>query len=267
MSRRISHRDIVYATVEDSELTLDIHMPDGTTEPPLLVWVHGGAWNHGSKAAAPMAFVEHGIATASVDFRPSTSARFPAQVHDIKAAVRFLRAHAARFGYRSGKLVIAGDSSGAHLAALVGLTAGHAALEGRVGDCLDQSSAVQAILMYYGATNLATIVAQSTPFGVGIRTPALQRLLGALPGQVAQLAALASPVTHVDRTSPPLRMLHGALDPQMPLQQSLELQAAYQRAGLDVQLDVIADAAHGGAIFFAPAHLEPVLAFIERHLG
>ena len=202
-------RDLVYATVGGKNLALDLYMPANVASPPLVVWVHGGRWMNGTKADVPMQFVEHGIATASVDFRQSTEARFPAMIHDIKAAIRFLRAKASEHGYRSDRIAIAGASSGAHLAALVGVTNGHKELEGTLGDFGTQSSAVQAIVSYYAASNLTTILAQSTPYGVGVRKPALQNLLGALPEQNPELAKLASPVMHVDKNDPPLLLLHG----------------------------------------------------------
>ena len=127
------YHDIVYATVDGRAMGLDIHMPASVSNPPLLVWIHGGAWRSGTKAQVPRVFVEDGFATASVDFRQSTDARFPAQVHDIKAAIRFLRARAADYGYRTDRIAIGGASSGGHLAALVGVTNGDKVLEGTVG--------------------------------------------------------------------------------------------------------------------------------------
>ena len=138
--------DLPYATVGGKVLRLDLHMPTGVTLPPLLVWVHGGAWRQGTKATYPAGFVAQGIAVASVDFRLSTDARFPAMVHDIKAAVRYLRANAARHAYRGDRIAIGGDSSGAHLAALVGVTNGSVELEGMLGEQRNTSSCVRAIL-------------------------------------------------------------------------------------------------------------------------
>ena len=228
------------------------------------MWVHGGAWTTGSKASVPPVFLANGFAVASVDFRQSTEARFPAQVHDIKAAIRYLRANAPAYGYRADKIAIAGDSSGGHLAALVGVTNDHRELEGTVGDNPKQSSSIQAIVSYYGASDLRTILAQSTPFGLNMRRPALERLLGALPDQVPELAALASPVSHVDAQDPPLMLLHGDQDPQMPINQSHELQGAYEKLGLDVTFVVVHGAAHGGAVFYSPSYLKPVLEFLTR---
>jgi len=215
----------------------------------------------------PKVFVANGIATASLDFRQSTEARFPAAVHDIKAAIRFLRAKAPQYGYRIDRIAIGGSSSGGHLAALVGVTNGHKELEGTVGKYLEQSSSVQAIVDYFGASNLTTILTQSTPFGLNMRRPALERLLGALPENNKELALLASPVFHVDRSDPPLLLLHGDQDPQMPINQAHELDGAYKKLGLDVYFDVLYGGAHGGDRFFSAEHLDRALAFLRRTIG
>jgi len=125
--------DVVYGTVGDSDLRFDIYMPQGIASPRLVVWVHGEAWRAGSNANPPMDFVDAGYALASVDFRNSHEAQFPAQIHDIKGAIRFLRAHAEDYGYRTDRMAISGASSGAHLADLVGVTNGHPELEETVG--------------------------------------------------------------------------------------------------------------------------------------
>ncbi len=261
------HADVVYATVDGIPLAMDIAVPASSSAPPLLVWVHGGAWRSGDKDEVPRAFAEHGFATASVNYRLSTTARFPAAIHDVKAAIRFLRANAARFGYRADRIAIAGSSAGGHIAALVGVTTGNRELEGTVGNDLSESSAVQAIVDYYGASDLTTILDQSTPFGLGVRKPALEQWLGALPDAVPELAALASPVKHVDSSDPPLLLLHGDRDPQMPINQAHELEGAYEVLALDVTFDVVHGAGHGGDAFFAPDHLARALAFLRRTIG
>ena len=260
-------KDVIYATVDGKPLGLDLYLPPGIKSPPLIVWVHGGAWRMGDKSQYPKPLLGQGFALASLDFRQSTDARFPAAVHDIKAAIRFLRAKASDYGYRTERFAISGASSGGHLAALVGLTNGHQQLEGTVGDHLDQSSSVQAIVSYFGASNLTSILAQSTPFGLNVRRPALDLLLGDQPDKVPALAQLASPVTHVGKASPPLLLLHGEQDPQMPVNQSLELEGAYKKLGLDVELDVVYGAAHGGREFYAPEHLQRVTQFLRRTLA
>ena len=264
---RETRRDIVYATVDGRDLALDLHWPAGQNEPPLLVWVHGGRWSAGTKAQVPQALLGSGFAVASLDFRQSTDARFPAQVHDIKAAIRFLRANAREFGYRAERIAIGGYSSGGHLAALVGVTSGNRELEGSVGGDLGESSAVQAILSVAGASNLTTILAQSTPFGLGVREPSLVQLLGALPDRATELARLASPVLHVDAGDPPLVLVHGDQDVQMPINQAHELVGAYEKHGLDVHFEVVHGGEHLGDAFYAPEHLEPTLAFLKNAIG
>ena len=261
------YKNIVYATIDGKELGLDIYMPPAIASPHLLIWVHGGAWRSGTKESVPKVFVENGFAVASLDFRQSTEARFPAQVHDIKAAIRFLRAKGSEYGYRSDKFAIAGSSSGGHLAALVGVSNGNKELEGTIGNYLNQSSDVQAIVDYFGASNLMTILSQSTPFGLNMRRPALKLLLGASPDSVKTVAQLASPVMHVDKSDPPLLIFHGDQDPQMPINQSHELEGQYKKLGLDVEFDVVHGAAHGGDAFFAGEYLEQVTKFLRRTLG
>jgi acetyl esterase/lipase len=259
-------KDITYAKVAGKDLALDLYLPDGGPA-PLVVWVHGGVWSRRDKSDVPPYFVAAGFATASVDFRQTTEAPFPANVHDIKAAIRFLRAKSSEYGYRADRIAIVGVSSGAHLATLVGVTNGDTQLEGTVGDDKGASSAVQAIVSYYGASNLTTILAQSTPFGLSVREPALKLLLGALPDEAEDLAKLASPVFHVDASDPPLLLLHGDQDPQMPINQSHEMQGAYERLGLDVYFDVVHGAKHGGDLFYAPEHLKRAIDFLNRTIG
>lgn len=260
--------DIPYATSAAGEpLRLDLYLPESGAGAALIVWVHGGAWEAGNKSAMPLEpLIERGFAVASVDFSPASKAPFPGQVHEIKAAIRYLRAQAGRFGYDASRIGIAGASSGAHLAALVGTSNGHAELEGAMGEHRGESSAVHAIVSYFPATNLTTILTQSTPFGLRIREPAVARLLGAAPKDNEALAQAASPVFQVDASDPPLLLLHGDLDPQMPINQSHELEGAYERLGLDAELIVVHGAAHGGDAFYSPENVERVAAFLNAHL-
>jgi acetyl esterase/lipase len=260
-------RDVIYASVQEQNLGLDLHIPAGVPSPPLVVYVHGGAWKDGNKTQYPAFLVEQGFAVASLDFRSTNLAPFPANVQDIKAGIRFLRANAARYGYRADRIALMGASSGGHLAALVGTTNGDAALEGTVGDSRGSSSSVQAIVSYYGASNLTTILAQSTPFGLDVRKPALQLLLGAQPDAVPELARQASPVFHVDAGDPPLMLLHGDQDAQMPINQSHELEGAYRKAGLPVEFYVLHGVGHDGGPFFRGEPVEKVVAFLKRTIG
>lgn len=259
-------KDVVYAEVDGKPLALDLYLPRAGA--PLVVYVHGGAWRAGTKAdGVPRHLIDAGFAVASLEFRQSTEAPFPANVHDIKAGIRYLRANAAQYGYDADRILISGASSGAHLALLVGVTNGHADLEGNVGTHPEASSDVQAILSYFAATDLTTILAQSTPFGVGVREPSLKLLLGDLPDKKPELAQLASPVYHVDANDPPLLLLHGDRDPQMPVNQSLQMLGAYEELGLDVDFIPVHGAAHGGPQFNEAKYIEPAVAFAQRTIG
>ena len=260
-------QNLTFATVGDVRLQLDLYLPDSAKPAGLIVWVHGGAWRAGSRKSVDLkGMVNRGWAVASVDYRLSTVARFPAQIHDIKAAIRYLRAHAADYNLPSSRFVIAGSSAGGHLAAVVGVTSGHAALEGTVGDFTAQSSAVQAIVDLYGASNLTTILKQSTPYGLNMRMPALDLLLGGQPEAVVELAKLASPVFQVDASDPPLFLAHGDQDPQMPINQSHELKGAYEKLGLPVVFKVMHGSAHGGPAFTDEGSLAQIDSFLRAHL-
>jgi acetyl esterase/lipase len=259
-------RGIEFAKVGDVSLKLDLHLPDKQTA-PLIVYVHGGAWRGGVRDSVPFAaLLKDGFAIASVDYRLSTQALFPAQVHDIKAAIRFLRSKQTPLSVDSRRIVIAGSSAGGHLAALAGVTNKHKELEGTVGDYLDQSSDVQWIVSFYGASNLTSILSQSTDHGLKMRLPALQLLLGGPPAEKADLARLASPVFHIDANDPPLLLIHGDADPQMPPEQSKELAAAYEKAKLAVKLVMIPGAVHGGKQFYDEERLGLVKDFISRNV-
>ena len=263
----VAHRDIEYATVDGISLKLDLFRPAERTNVPLVIYVHGGAWRSGSKSNPPVsALVGKGFAVASIEFRQTPVAPFPANVHDLKAAIRFLRARAGEYGCDAKRFVIAGTSSGGHLAALVGVSNGNKELEGELGGHRDVSSDVQAIVSFFGAADLQTILSQSTSHGLSVRMPALQLLLGGQPDEKPALARLASPVTHVGKSDPPLLLIHGDADPQMPIEQSRELHAAYQRAGLAVKLIVMSGSVHGGKEFYDAERLALVEKFLREEL-
>jgi len=260
-------KDIVYASTDQRDLLLDLYMPEKSNNPYLVIWVHGGAWHSGSKDNPPSFFLQLGYAVASVDYRLSVEKPFPAMVYDIKAAIRFLRANADKFGYQDQKIIIAGSSAGGHLAALVGTTSNHQDLEGTLGNHLKVSSSVQLILDFYGPTNFNSILSQSTPHGIKVRAPALALLLGKPVESVPKLAELASPVSHIDATDPPIFIAHGDQDIQVPVNQSLELNAEYKKLGLNVELEIVSGAGHSSKQVFTPELIEQVNKFIKRNLN
>ena len=259
--------NIEFAKVGELSLKLDVYLPTEIEDPTLIVWVHGGAWRRGSKDnPGILPLVDKGYAVASVDYRLTPVAPFPANVHDIKAAIRYLRANADLYGYAEDGFVISGASAGGHLAALVGVTNGHKEVERTVGNHLNVSSDVAAIVDFYGASNLTTILKQSTPHGLSVRVPALELLIGGHPDDVTEAAKLASPVFHVDENDPPLLLIHGDQDPQMPINQAHELYGVYQDKDLPVEYEVIYGAAHGGKAFYDEERMALVDYFLKSRL-
>ena len=263
-------RDLPYAVVDDVELTLDIYRC-GSASAPVVVYLHGGGWERGDKAdqgptrLAPLA--AHGVDVVAVNYRLVPLATFPAPVHDVKGAVRWLRAHGPDLGLSTERLAVWGASAGAYLGSLVALSAGDAALEGDVGDERDHASAVQAVVDWYGPVDLAAN---------GSRTDVEQRLLpfhfeqdlvGAR--DPAELAARARPLSLLSRVSadaPPFLIAHGDRDRIVPVTESAALNDALGRAGASSRLMVLAGAGHEDAEFDSPAMLAMTAAWLRTVL-
>lgn len=245
-------------------MQLDIYKPTQQKEPNLIVWIHGGAWHSGSKENPPLGLLPYGYALASVDFHASTEKPFPANVQDIKAAIRFLRANAKKYGYKAEKIIIWGASSGGHLAALVATTNNNTSLEGNLGNYPEISSSVQACLDFYGPTNFLTILNQSTPHGLNVRLPALAILLGKPLEQANDLAKVASPVHQTNTTAPPIFMAHGEQDNQVPVNQSIELLSVYRNLNLKAQIEFVPNAGHTDGIYYKKDMMKKVSEFLKE---
>jgi acetyl esterase/lipase len=255
---------------------LDLYVPDDPVEPlrgprPLVVYIHGGAWRGGDKRDFPaMGLTARGYAVASVNYRLSADAPFPAQIEDCKAAVRFLRKNAKAFNLDPDRIGAWGDSAGGHLVALLG-TAGDA----KEWDGGDEkiSSKVQCVVDWFGPTDLSKMNAQAAA-APSVRSrvdhdapdsPESQ-LVGGPVQQNTDKAAKASPITYVTPDDPPFLIMHGDQDPLVPLAQSRELADALKGAGVEVRLEVLAGAGHGGPAFLAPEAMQKVAAFFDEHL-
>jgi len=265
-SKVVIHRDIVYAEVDDRPLRLDLYLPRGRRTPaPVVLWMHGGSWAFGTHHDCRLDWLaEHGYAVASVAYRKSLEAKWPAQLHDTKAAVRWIRAHGREHGLATRRVAAAGMSSGAHLALMLGLTNGRD--EGDVGEHLDYSSNVDAVVSYYGPTDLAWF-ARSTVSS--LTAPPIPLLLGEAPRDNPELAKAASPYYRIRPGSPPVLLIHGEDDFVVPRAQSEKFHERYLEANLSSQLVLVADAGHygGNRYFGRDGPRGPVLEFLRKHLG
>ncbi len=253
--------DIEYARIGDTPLKLDLYLPPKSDKKPaLVVWFHGGAWRAGSKDRMNISWLTgHNYAIASIQYRLTGVAKFPAQIHDGKAAVRWLRAHADEYGFRADSIGVAGSSAGGHLAALMATSNGVKELEGTVGKHLDESSDVQAGIDMYGMTDLYY---NATVEGERCDKPdcPLYQLLGGKPSEHLDAAKLASPVFHVTADDPPIVILHGAQDTSLvrPFQGRF-LHDLYQQHGLTSYLQIIPGNGHGGPGFQDAKRRETIL--------
>jgi acetyl esterase/lipase len=241
------HRDLVYKTVNGAALTLDLYCPEKVSGPaPVIVWIHGGAWRRGGKRKCPaVALVPDGYAVASIDYRLSSTAPFPAQIEDCKAAVRWLRANAAKYNLDADRIGVWGMSAGGHLAALLGTTGGVPELEGS-GDNMQYSSRVQAVCAVAGPTNLPALT------NVGPkRMSAIEGLLGGPLEKDKAKAIAASPIHYVSKDDPPFLIVHGEGDRVIPVEQSQRLYEALQKAGVNATLKILPQVGHQGVLMDA----------------
>ena len=280
-SRVDIHRDLPYATVDGRSLSLDLYMPEGTNgDCPVVLYLHGGAFMVGSKAnnveerLIPVA--RNGIAIASAEYRFSDVATYPAQVHDVKAAVRWLRANADEYGYSAERVGAWGASAGGYLALMLGLTAGSHEHEGALGEHVELESSVDAVTAWFAVADLPVADLgppagrELPPFIVGPppQPSVLARLLGVQSvADNLELARTASPAHRAAGASVPFLLMHGDADGLVGEDQSQRMHAALIEEGADSTLLMIAGANHEGREFHSPAALGAVAGFFTVKLG
>ena len=260
-----THKNIEFANVDGHSLKLDLYLPK-EKEPPLVVWIHGGGWRAGSKDRCYVSWLtEHGYAVASISYRLTDVATFPAQIHDCKSAVRWLRANADKYGYSTKKIAVAGASAGGQLSVLLGTTTGVPELEGTVGGNLDYSSRVDAIVDYYGATDFIQRT-KTQPHKTIKKGSVVNLLLGGPANEKVELARLASAAFHVTKDDPPLLIFHGAQDNTVLVGQSERIVDVYKNANLPVTFHVLEKSGHGGDEFFRGENRPRLVSFLDQQL-
>jgi acetyl esterase/lipase len=256
-------RDLEYA----KGLKLDLYLPVEADAPyPVILWIHGGGWRGGSKErCGARDLTNRGFAVASINYRLSQEATFPAQIHDCKAAVRWLRANAKKYRLNPDKIGAWGASAGAHLAALLGTAGDVKDLEGDLGNP-GVSSRVQAVCDWFGPTDFLQMNAHMRP-GAGLDHDAEDSpeslLIGGAIQHNKEKVARANPITYVSRDDPPFLIMHGDRDAVVPSHQSEILHEALKKAGVDSTYHVVRGAGHG---FGGPENMRKVEEFFNRHL-
>ena len=263
-------RDIEYVPGGGRSRSLDVYLPEKADAPlPLVVWVHGGGWSAGNKDGnQALRLMEAGFATASINYRLSQEAIFPAQIEDCKAAIRFLRGHAKEYNIDPNRIGVWGSSAGGHLVALVGTSGDVKQLEGKDGD-LSVSSSVQAVCDWYGPTDLGQMGAQSGPeskMDHNAPNSPESRLLGGPVQDKLDVVKVANPITYVSKDDPAFLIMHGDRDPLVPLAQSKLLDAALKAAGVESTLYVVEGGGHGGPGFDKPEAVQMIRDFFVKQL-
>jgi acetyl esterase/lipase len=266
--------DVLISTVEYGSgggRPLTMHMlqarPRPATLAPGLLWVHGGAFRHGSKdsgIAKLFPFARRGYVCASIEYRLSGEAVWPAQIEDCKAAVRYLRAHADELGLDPQRIGAWGASAGGHLVAMLGVAADRPELEGQ-GGWGEHSSRVQAVCDFYGPADLLAMTGEPSALDHNEADSPEGMLLGGAVREHPDRARSASPISYTSRDEPPFSIFHGSEDMTVPFPQS---QVMYRHAGSgDANFHTVVGAGHGGPAFEHPDVVRLVEAFFDRHLG
>jgi len=244
-------KDVEYGRVGDIPLLLDIYIPETpiATPMPAIIWIHGGEFRKGNKTSDRMlrsikALARHGFFAVSIDYRLSGVAPFPAAVEDSKCAVRWLRANVEKYNIDPNRIGVLGASAGGYLSMMVGCADETVGLEGN-GGWAEFSSRVQAVVSYYGPTDLAIVYRYKEARSGSVPDDfAYVEFLGYHLEENPEMWEAAGPINHVTADDPPLLLVHGELDSVVPIIRSERMYGAYQQAGLEASMIRVSDADH-----------------------
>lgn len=268
-SGTIFHQNIPYANDTLKKHLLDIYLPANTkANTPLIIWIHGGAWMLNDKYAdmgymrnTIKSFIEKGYALASIDYRYSTSAVFPAQVVDCHQAIEFLYKNAGQYKLDKNRFALIGFSAGGHLASLLALSHNNN-VKAFYPEGKRTSFNIKAVVDFYGPADLLMMSAKSDPE----EKESITTLLGSSPLKRPDLAKWASPSTYVDKNDPPFFIVNGEKDESVPYQQSVMLKSYLDLAGVKNEIVIVKDAPHYGAMFDTEEIRNKILRFLETTL-
>ena len=270
--------DQPYVAGGGHEQRLDLYLPTDEKGEPLVVYVHGGGWVAGDKAGDSinpnnLQWLWEGYAMASINYRLAQNAKWPAQLQDCKAAIRWLKARAAQYGYDPNRIAVVGESAGGHLVAMLGTTSNTRAFD--IGENLDQTSSVTCVVDMFGVGD------------VGRLPSVAERLFGQIGSKDPDFVRTASPITYVYHDQPPVLLIHGTDDKLVPYEQAEVFADAMDRVGARYHFHTVVggghnpyfglainssngsyDAGGGGIGLFADHAVEPmILAFLRENLA
>jgi acetyl esterase/lipase len=265
----IFHQNIPYANDTLKKHLLDIYLPPNAVAPPVIIWIHGGAWMMNDKYAdmgymknTIKAFIQKGYALASIDYRHSTKAIFPAQIQDCNQAIEFLYKNADKYKIDKNRFVLMGFSAGGHLASLLALS-NNATITDFYPAKKKTTFGIKAVLDFYGPSDFLLFFGNAKPDFID--NP-IAILLGASPLKRPDISKLASPVTYVDKDDPPFFIVHGEKDQDVPPTQSYLLQSYLDLAQVKNELTIVKDAPHYGEMFDVEEIRTKLFQFLEKHL-
>lgn len=257
---------------------LDIHLPlNGKAPYPVVICIYGSAWRSNSwkansfKDGIGQRLLEKGYAVASINYRSSSDAVFPAQIHDVKAAIRFVRANAAQLDLDDSFVAITGWSSGGHLAAMAGTTNGlkkttvaglDVDLEGNLGAFTGVSSQVDAVVDWFGPTDFLIMDSCGSTMSHDDAQSPESVLVGGPIQQNKEKCAVANPISYVRKGNPPFLLFHGDKDPLVPPCQSEKLFEKQQATGVKTELVLVPGGGHGPGVMIDP-YFDQMLRFLD----
>jgi len=276
-ARQYKWLDIPYANMSASQ-KLDIYLPfEGKGPYPVIVSIHGGGYSTGDKLGTDLMSawegLKRGYAVVSVNYRLSQEAVFPAQINDIKAALRFIRANAGEYNFNPDKIAVWGSSAGGALASLAGTSGGVQELLAPPYDNIEQSDRVQAVVDWCAPINALTIDEQYTKSGIkGFKQNCVDSFSSKYMGKqitlIPDLVKKANPETYISPDDPPFFIQHGTADNWIPVQQSIDFSAKLTAVlGKDkVKCEIIQGAGHGGNSFNNTENVGKVLDFLDKYM-
>ena len=269
--------NVAYANVSAAE-KMDIYLPNTTGPYPVIIAIHGGSFYKGDKNSSELnaikqAALDRGYAFVSINYRLSSEAKFPAQINDVKAAIRYLRANAKQYNMNPREIGVIGNSAGGYLAALAGTSGGVTKLQNSSLGNSNVSDRVQAVVDLYGPINFGTIDQQFVESGINgetcnISSSLESKLMGQDISTIPDQVAKANPETYISIDDPAFFIQHGTADRVIPYQQSVDFAGKLKIVIGDkkVYLEIIQGAGHGDEQFFTTANIKKILEFFDANL-